>query len=85
RAYHAKNAEKIRARQKAAYDKRTKARPAKEKLVRKKKNITYSNPDKPLDPTYPKRSVTAADRKSLMIRRRIEDWLLAKELGIEKF
>ena len=85
RAYHAKHAEKIRAKKREAYQKTIDSKPAKPKQERKKMNISYRNPDKPPDPTHPIRKITNEDRARLKARRNIEDWLLAKELGIESF
>ena len=85
RAYHAKHAEKIRAQKREAYQKTSDSKPAKPKKERKKMKITYRNPDKPPDPTHTKSPITENDRERLKTRRRIEDWLLAKELGIESF
>lgn len=93
RAYYARNAEKIKAQKRNGYQKTTSEksklpktiRAEAKKEVRKKQSISISNPDKPPDPTHTQKLITDEDRQKLKIRRKIEDWQLAKELGIDSF
>lgn len=85
RAHYARRAEKIKAQKRAAYQKAAATQPATLKPARAKINITYCNPDKLADPTHTVKLTTKEERAKLKIRRLIEDWLLARELGIERF
>lgn len=81
RAYHAKHKEEINTRKRESYNNSTETKPPKEKPARKKNQLQISNPENPPE----KKQMTAEDRKKLQARRGIEDFKLAKELGIEGF
>ncbi len=77
RAYHAKNAEKIRAKKREQYAKRRAAKPVKPKLISKSK----TTPD--IKKTVVKVKCQPEDLARMRARRRIEDFKLAKELGCD--
>ena len=70
RAYYAKNVEKIKARKKAAYKKKTEKAGTSKAVTKKSKLL-------------PKKLIANADDLPRMrARRRIEDYRMAKELGV---
>ena len=79
RAYYAKNAEKIKAQKRCAYQKTSKTKPAKTRIETVKNKVdTIPERPKPV-----RKAITQEDKTKLNIRRRIEDFKLAKELGID--
>lgn len=84
RAYYAKNADKIKAKKKADYSEKTgsvRTAPAKKSTKGAPITITSSKPKK-----APKKLTASAEDISRMeARRRIEDIMIARELGLDSF
>lgn len=85
RAYYAKHAEQIKEKKRETYkkangNKPTKTAPA-DKPVPEKPKVSKPKTLK----SKTKSLVKPEDQKKLEVRRRIEDYLLAKELGIKSF
>ena len=88
RAYYARNAEKIKAQKRSAYRKTIKTKPTNLKpdirntIPKKPKPVTKLIAEKPKSV---RKTITPEDRTKLEARRRIEDFQLAKELGVDDF
>jgi len=85
RAYYAKNAEKITAKKRSQYTTRKTAKPAKARKT-KPEPVTIKPDWQATAPAKSKASkITAEESSRLKARRRIEDILMARELGLDDF
>ena len=75
RKYYAEHAEAIRQQKRESYEKTKEDRPVKK---RKPKPVTIIVEKQPV-----RHTVKAEDRKKLQARRKIEDIMMARELGID--
>lgn len=85
RAYYAKNAEKIIAKKREQYFCSKTAKPAKARKTKPEPVTVKPGWQESAPPKSRTSKITAEESANLTARRRIEDILLARELGIEEF
>ena len=95
REYHKRNAEKIRAKKRAQYHSKPKPKPKAKKVAVKKPVVAKVETKEKVNSrkldantavfseSNQKIKITEKDKSRMKARRRVEDLLLAKELGVE--